>query len=290
VAACQNGLCDGEAHNYADQLLFGALISAVDPVATLSIMGRPELGVDPFLYSLVFGESVVNDAVSIVLFDVLLKCVCSFAPPSFLTSLPHPGPRYHSTGTSTKDIPAGIALFLAVMLGSVAIGLSIGLMASLIVRMSRSLHTLPPYEAALAALAGCMSYTLAEFASLSGIMAIFACSMALGHYYEPQLTRASSHAARTCFEMVAVISETIVFLYMGLTIGLGALADIRFGFTAVAVGACLLGRVFNIVPLSYVSNLTRNTKIPPKMQAVLTFAGLRGESGFAAGRCAPAEQ
>jgi len=80
-------LCDGEAHNYADQLLFGALISAVDPVATLSIMGRPELGVDPFLYSLVFGESVVNDAVSIVLFDVLLKCVCSFAPPP--PSLPH---------------------------------------------------------------------------------------------------------------------------------------------------------------------------------------------------------
>ena len=40
-----------------EALLFGALISAVDPVATLSIMGSPELQCNNLLYSLVFGES-----------------------------------------------------------------------------------------------------------------------------------------------------------------------------------------------------------------------------------------
>lgn len=40
-------------------------------VATLSIMGNPELNCDPTLYSLVFGESVLNDAVSIALY----RCV-----------------------------------------------------------------------------------------------------------------------------------------------------------------------------------------------------------------------
>ena len=50
-------------------MLFGALISAVDPVATLAIIGNPELNCEPLLYSLVFGESVLNDAVSIVLFQ-----------------------------------------------------------------------------------------------------------------------------------------------------------------------------------------------------------------------------
>ena len=46
-----------------ESLLFGALLSAVDTVATLSILGNPELHCDPLLYSLVFGESVLNDAV-----------------------------------------------------------------------------------------------------------------------------------------------------------------------------------------------------------------------------------
>ena len=42
-------------------------------VATLSIMGSPELNCDPLLYSLVFGESVLNDAVAIVLFHTFRK-------------------------------------------------------------------------------------------------------------------------------------------------------------------------------------------------------------------------
>ena len=51
-----------------ESMMFGALISAVDPVATLSIMGNPEINCHKLLYSLIFGESVLNDAVSIVLF------------------------------------------------------------------------------------------------------------------------------------------------------------------------------------------------------------------------------
>eukprot|EP00980_Cylindrotheca_fusiformis_P002919 scaffold678_cov98-Cylindrotheca_fusiformis.AAC.3 len=45
--------------NPMEALMFGSLISAVDPVATLSIMGNDDLNVDPLLYSLVFGESGV---------------------------------------------------------------------------------------------------------------------------------------------------------------------------------------------------------------------------------------
>ena len=49
----------------AESFAFGSLISAVDPVATLAIFQA--MDVDPILYMLVFGESVLNDAVSIVL-------------------------------------------------------------------------------------------------------------------------------------------------------------------------------------------------------------------------------
>ena len=47
----------------------GALISATDPVATLAVFS--ELDVPPLLYNLVFGESVLNDAVAVVLFSTL---------------------------------------------------------------------------------------------------------------------------------------------------------------------------------------------------------------------------
>ena len=60
-----------EDHTPIEALLFGALISAVDPVATLAIMGAEEIGCNPLLYSLVFGESVLNDAVAIVLFRTI---------------------------------------------------------------------------------------------------------------------------------------------------------------------------------------------------------------------------
>lgn len=71
--SAQLGLIQTDKDNPMEALLFGALISAVDPVATLSIMGSPELQCDELLYSLVFGESVLNDAVAIVLFKVFHK-------------------------------------------------------------------------------------------------------------------------------------------------------------------------------------------------------------------------
>lgn len=49
-----------------DFLIFGAIMSATDPVATLAIFGRQNA--DPTLFSLVFGESVLNDAVAITFF------------------------------------------------------------------------------------------------------------------------------------------------------------------------------------------------------------------------------
>ena len=48
-----------------ESFAFGSLISAVDPVATLAIFKA--MDIEPVLYMLVFGESILNDAVSIVL-------------------------------------------------------------------------------------------------------------------------------------------------------------------------------------------------------------------------------
>ncbi|GLJ42735.1 hypothetical protein SUGI_0886010, partial [Cryptomeria japonica] len=56
---------------FQESLMFGALISATDPVTVLAIF--QELGCDTNLYALVFGESVLNDAVAISLYRTMLS-------------------------------------------------------------------------------------------------------------------------------------------------------------------------------------------------------------------------
>lgn len=51
--------------------LFGSLISATDPVAVLAIF--KQMDADENLYSIVFGESIFNDAISIVMYNTVLK-------------------------------------------------------------------------------------------------------------------------------------------------------------------------------------------------------------------------
>nr|ACD64982.2 sodium proton antiporter [Sorghum bicolor] len=51
-----------------DYLAIGAIFSATDSVCTLQVLNQDET---PLLYSLVFGEGVVNDATSVVLFNTI---------------------------------------------------------------------------------------------------------------------------------------------------------------------------------------------------------------------------
>jgi len=48
-------------------LIFGSTLSATDPVTILAIFNTAK--VDPKLYSIIFGESILNDAVSIVMYE-----------------------------------------------------------------------------------------------------------------------------------------------------------------------------------------------------------------------------
>ena len=51
--------------------LFGSLISATDPVAVLAIF--KQMDADENLYAIVFGESIFNDAISIVMYNTVEK-------------------------------------------------------------------------------------------------------------------------------------------------------------------------------------------------------------------------
>jgi solute carrier family 9 (sodium/hydrogen exchanger), member 8 len=251
--------------NPMEALLFGALISAVDPVATLSIMGSPEMNCDPLLYSLVFGESVLNDAIAISLFKVFMK----YYDPD--------GPNFSST-----EIPHALVNFCSVSLLSIMVGVGLGLAASYLYKHT-SLSDYPNLETSLLFCFCYLCYATAEAMELSGIMALFFNGIVLSHYNSYNLSPTAHVASEQIFSTLATVTETVVFVYMGMVVFTGRFSSFSIRFSIIALAFCLLGRLFNIFPLSFFANLCRSEseKIPFKMQCVLWFAGLRGAIAFA---------
>ncbi|EEY61354.1 sodium/hydrogen exchanger, putative [Phytophthora infestans T30-4] len=256
------GWIDIDSSSPLESLLFGALISSVDPVATLSILGNPELNLDPLLYSLVFGESVLNDAVAIVLFNTFLKFEES------------------QTEFTTSAVASLMVEFTLISLGSVACGVFTGLACSFMCKNS-NIKGYPAYEITLLFLYAYGSYALAEVMKLSGIMSLFFCGLIMAHYNSYNLSKPSQVTAEHIFKSFALVSEFFVFLYMGMGVCAGQFGRWDFTFVFLAIIFCWVSRLFNTFPLSWIANQGRSTKIPAKMQVVLWFAGLRGAISFA---------
>jgi solute carrier family 9 (sodium/hydrogen exchanger), member 8 len=67
------GSLDVTALPLAEAMLYGALVSAIDPVATLVVLKKSRA--PPLLFNLLFGESVLNDAIVIVVFGIVQHAV-----------------------------------------------------------------------------------------------------------------------------------------------------------------------------------------------------------------------
>ena len=98
-------------------LVFASLISAVDPVAVLSIFA--EVGVNPDLYFLVFGESILNDGVAVVLYNMM----------SVFAGMDATGVQVTST-----QILLGFGSFFTVAFGGLSIGFLYGFLTALITK------------------------------------------------------------------------------------------------------------------------------------------------------------
>ncbi|GMH70100.1 hypothetical protein TrRE_jg4621 [Triparma retinervis] len=101
---------------WTESMAFGALISSIDPVAVLAVLN--DLGVSSTspLYIMIFGESLLNDGVSIVLFDTVQGFFADDAT------------------VQADDVAKAIGTFLLVFLGSAAIGFVVGLLCNLTFR------------------------------------------------------------------------------------------------------------------------------------------------------------
>ncbi|GBG30026.1 Sodium/hydrogen exchanger [Hondaea fermentalgiana] len=255
------GLIGVDSSSPLQSLLFGSLISSVDPVATLAILGSAETNCDPLLYSLVFGESVLNDAVAIVLFHVMN----AYAE--------------ESRSFEGKDIFVVLLRFCAMTIASVCIGVFTGLLCSFVFKFS-SLHKYHAYEIQMLFLFSFGCFALAELLHMSGVVALFFCALTLSHYNYYNLSVQTKISSRYVFESLAKTSETVVFTYMGVSIFTSKSSWDPI-FLVLATGFCIAGRAANIFPMTYLANMCRNEKIGNRMQFFMFFSGLRGAVSYA---------
>lgn len=247
--------------NFVESFAFGSLISAVDPVATVAIFHA--LDIDPVLNMLVFGESILNDAISIVLTTTVM--------PSLSQS--------DGSGGTGDAILSAFNTFCMMFFASAGIGVIFALISALLLKHV-DLRKHPSLEFGMMLAFTYAPYVLAEGIHLSGIMAILFCGIVMSHYTHFNLSTVTQITMQQTMRTLAFIAETCVFAYLGLAI-FSFRHRIEPAFVIWSVILCLLGRACNIFPLAWLVNRFREHKITNKMSFIMWFSGLRGAISYA---------
>ncbi|KAK6913816.1 Cation/H+ exchanger [Dillenia turbinata] len=244
-----------------DYLAIGAIFSATDSVCTLQVLNQDET---PLLYSLVFGEGVVNDATSVVLFNAIQSFDLS-------------------------NINLAIALqfvgnFLYLFIASTALGVLAGLLSAYIIKKLYFGRHSTDREVALMILMAYFSYMLAELFYLSAILTVFFCGIVMSHYTWHNVTENSRVTTKHAFATLSFVAEIFIFLYVGMDAldiekwrVVSSSPGESVGITSILLGLILLGRAAFVYPLSFLSNLSKKSpyeKIDIKQQVTIWWAGL----------------
>ncbi|KAM9897516.1 hypothetical protein OXX69_010237 [Metschnikowia pulcherrima] len=186
---------DGVKLEWVDALAVGATLSATDPVTILSIFNAYK--VDPKLYTIIFGESLLNDAISIVMFET-----CQ---------------QFHGKPLHFSSMFEGIGLFLMTFTVSTIIGISVGILVALILKHSH-VRRYPQIETCLVLLFAYQSYFFSNGAHMSGIVSLLFCGITLKHYAYFNMSRRTQIATKYIFQFLAQLSENFIFIYLGLSL------------------------------------------------------------------------
>ncbi|CAL7943499.1 unnamed protein product [Xylocopa violacea] len=249
---------------FLDTLYFGALISPTDPLTIISIFN--DLHVDVNLYALVFGESVLNDAVAIVLSG----------------SIQNYGERYRSGsgGFETVAFFQAFGDFVGIFSLSLFIGATMGCITALLTKFTR-VRDFPLLESALFVLMSYSTFLIAEASDLTGVVAVLFCGICQAHYTYNNLSPDSRQRTKQLFELLNFLAENFIFSYIGVSMFTFPKHHFDPGFIFAGFLCALLGRAANVYPLSFILNLARKPKISLNYQHMLFFAGLRGAMSFA---------
>ncbi|EFX00483.1 sodium/hydrogen exchanger [Grosmannia clavigera kw1407] len=259
--------------DWIDAISVGATLSATDPVTILAIFNSYK--VDPKLYTIIFGESILNDAVAIVIFESAQKSKNGAASSSSIVSL-----------------LKVVGIFLKDFFGSLIIGALVGIVAALCLKYTY-VRRYPKIEGCLIVLIAYATYFFSQAIKMSGIVSLLFCGITLKHYAYFNMSRRTQLSTKYIFQVLAQLSENFIFIYLG--VSLFTEKDLQYQplLIIVTVIAVCAARWVAVFPLSWAINrithyrqrrrgiMNAPDELPYNYQAMLFWAGLRGAVGVA---------
>ncbi len=223
-------------------LVFGALVSATDPVSVVALFRR--LGAPRRLQVLLEGESLFNDGTAIVMFSLTTAIVLN----------------------GSFSLSSNIASFLTIAGGGILVGITLGLLISTFISRIDE----PLVETTLTAILAFGSYLLAESFHVSGVLAVVAAGLVNGNAGPRGMSPTTRVVVYNFWETAAFLANSFVFLLVGLAIDVTQLI-VNWTAIAWAILAVVAARAVAIYGFTAFAR-----QIPTNWKHILYWGGLRG--------------
>ena len=253
--------------------LLGGIISPPDAVAATSVLKG--LRIPKRATTILEGESLVNDASSLIVFRFALAAV--------------------TTGHFSAS--EAIQQFVIVAAGGVAVGVAL---AAAVYLLHRALHTTPAIDTALTLLTPYVMYIAAEELHCSGVLSVVSGGLFLSYRSHSFLDYRSRLQANGVWSTLIFVLNGLVFILIGLELTeIRALLEPGEFWRAVGYGVGVSVLVIAIrfawmypaahLPRALVPSIARREPSPGwRMPTLLAWAGMRGVVSLAAALSIPA--
>jgi len=240
--------------NWSLALMFGAIVSATDPVAVVALL--KDLGASKKLGTLIEGESLLNDGTAIVLFMVFFLGI---------------------TGEATDGSP--ILEFFRVAVGGLLVG---GVFGYIVIYWVKNVYNDALVETSLVIATAYLTFYVAEHVlHVSGVLGLVALGLIIGGVGRSRISPQVEHFMHEFWELAGFIANCLIFLIVGIVVAQRSVFSLNdfllLGIFYIGIHAVRAVVILMLYPIMKNSGYG----LPKKDAIIVWYGALRGAIGLA---------